>query len=133
MTPPTPYVDTDRDIRHFLPDIRKALEHMDMNSVRDVVQAIQANHAQLWAKDDGLVVTEVDDKPRCRILRFWIAAGDLDDVLTLTDDIYEWGRYIGCDRATSLCRKGWARVMEKDGWTPRDDLVFLEKDLTATE
>lgn len=121
---------TDRTIEDFLPQIEEALAYTDTHDPVDMVQAILDGNAQLWTRGDGLVVTEIEDTPKARILRFWVAAGDMGDCLDLAEEAEEWGRSIGCERATVLGRKGWKRVLPERGWEPNEKLVCFTKDLT---
>lgn len=94
----------------------------------DVVRAILAGEAQLWANDDdALIVSEIHDHPRARVLHFWLAAGDLEPVIALSRRVLEWGRSVGCTRATLAGRKGWVRALASEGWAP--ELVVMGRDI----
>lgn len=119
----------DKTILDFLPELQKALDYAGgTHKPQDVAKRVLDRYAQLWVRGNGLIVTEIDLYPEGPVLNFWLAAGDLDDVLDLLPDIYEWGRGRGCERATMLGRKGWGRVLADDGWGP-SSLVHYTKDL----
>lgn len=109
--------ETSKTILDFLPQLEEALDRAgNTHTARDVARMIVQGDAQLWLRDGGMIVTEVEDYPRGPVLRFWLAAGDKDDILDLLPEVYEWGREVGCKKATMLGRKGWGRVLADDGW-----------------
>lgn len=85
----------------------------------DVARMVLDGHAQVWADGDrALLITEIHEYPRARILHFWIAAGELERVVRLSRRAIEWGRSRGCVRASLAGRHGWTRVLAREGWTP---------------
>lgn len=124
------YVEGGKTILDFLPKLRKALALAgDTHTPEELAETIMRGEAQLWVEGDAMVVTQLDHKPQDTILVFWIAAGSLEDIRPLLERIYEWGRGMGCNRASALARRGWARVMAADGWKENKSLVVLEKEL----
>lgn len=122
--------DTVHNIAHFAEDIEKALALAGGGyTLRDVAMEIVQGGAQLWVRDHGLIITQVCEEPAGRYLLFWIAAGDMSDVLGLLDDIYAWARSEGMTRAIFRGRRGWQRVLEDDGWRANRNLVTYERDL----
>lgn len=123
-------VQSDKTVLDFLPQLQKALEYQGgTHTVADVADYIERGDAQLWVRDDAMIVTQVDQKPRTRHLVYWIACGDLHDVQELSEEIDKWGREQGCTLAVSHCRKGWKRAMSLYGWYENPDLIVLQKDL----
>lgn len=97
--------------------LEEALAHGGgTHSLEDVSAAIDGGTAQLWETPGALLVTEVNVGPRAKELHFWLAAGELEAVLALSEVVMDWGREIGCQTATLTGRKGWARVMARRGW-----------------
>jgi hypothetical protein len=88
------------------------------HTLADVVAQLDAGTAQFWADGDSCLVTEVVDAPRKRVLRFWLAAGELEPCLALSRKALEWGREQGCEIATFTGRRGWERVLGAEGWSP---------------
>lgn len=108
--------------------IAAALEHgPPTHTVEDVLEEIRLQRAQLWEGAKSIIVTEVQDYPRARILHFWLAAGDLDEVIALSHIAMDWGRANGCERATLAGRRGWERALKSEGWNHQ--LVLLGRPL----
>lgn len=103
-----------------LEGLEKALSHsLGTHTVGDVVRQILDGEAQLWEEPDALIVTEVQQTPRKRVLHFWLATGDMTAVVDLHHRILRWGREeMGCDVATLSGRKGWTKALEEHGWEP---------------
>ena len=95
------------------------------HTMDDVVEQIAAGDAQLWTDGESVVVTEIHQTPRKRVLHFWLAAGNLDAVVRLSDQATEWGKTMGCEMATLVGRRGWERALT--GWTPT--LTLMRKEI----
>lgn len=102
-------------------DFRKRLEKAlriggGSHAPEDVAQAVAEGRMQSWVRNDTLVVTEVIQCPRYKMLVIFLAVGRLEDVLALTPEIEAFGREHGCQRAKMTGREGWAGVLPKHGW-----------------
>lgn len=93
------------------------------HSLGDVIRQVIAGQAQIWETDGALIVTEIHEAPRARVLHFWVATGELDAVVALSEVVLEWGARNGCSQATLAGRKGWERVLAGAGWSPRLTLM----------
>lgn len=119
-----------KTVADFLPKLERALALAgDTHTVADVAYEVETGEAQLWVEGDGMLVTQIDFKPRERILIFWLAAGDMDDVLKLEEIASAWGREVGCTRAQMAGRRGWERALADRGWQ-RAPVTMYEKALT---
>lgn len=106
--------------------IEAALEYSGgTHSFDDVRDSILSGKMQLWAGPRGCAVTEVVDYPRKRVLHCFLAGGDLDQILDMTDSAIEWGKAQGCESITLSGRMGWLRVLDKHGFKPV--LVTMER------
>jgi len=83
----------------------------------DVADLIDAGKAQVWRADRAMIVTQINDAPRKRVLHFWLATGKLKDVITLSEEVIEWGRTKGCTMATLSGRRGWVKALADHGWS----------------
>lgn len=99
----------------------------DTHSLADVVRQVEAGEAQVWQSDNAVIVTEVKDAPRKRIIHFWLAAGKLDEVIALSREVLAWAKSIGCERATLVGRKGWVRALRNEGWG--EELVMMGREV----
>lgn len=77
----------------------------------DVLSWILTGRAQFWPGKKSAIVTEVETYPRAKVLNFWLAGGDLDEVKAMQGPILKWGRKAGCTKATACGRFGWERVL----------------------
>ena len=118
-----------KTILDFRYKLERALAYTKTHTIGDVADELRTGNAQLWLHGDGLLITQIEDKPRERILVMWLAAGDMDDVLLLRAEAEEWSVGVGCTRGTMVGRRGWRKALAGTGWEPRDDLTVFEKDL----
>lgn len=85
---------------------------LDANyTLADVWEEISNDRAQFWPLTRSAVVTQILTFPRRRVLRVWLAGGDLDELrwaLGHADDI---ARSRGCSAIEIDGRKGWARAL----------------------
>lgn len=103
--------------------LEAALSHSGgTHTFADVAERIALGEAQIWEDGDALLVTEIVDKPRVRILHFWLATGELEQVKALSDRVIVWGKKQGCKRATLAGRKGWVKALAPE-WKP--ELVLM--------
>ncbi|HKJ87167.1 MAG TPA: hypothetical protein VKA48_01420 [Gammaproteobacteria bacterium] len=114
-------------IVHHVDELEKALALDGGHTLGDVIQLALERKAQVWESERAVIVTQIHDAPRQRTLHFWLAAGELADVVELSHEVLEWGRAVGCQRATLAGRKGWERVLETEGWSY--ELTILGRDL----
>ena len=96
------------------------------HTVEDVLDEIQRGEAQLWEADGALIVTEIHDTPRKRLLHFWLATGELQAVIALMHRALEWAKSEGCTMATLAGRKGWEKVLASEGWVPMLTMMSRE-------
>jgi hypothetical protein len=94
----------------------------------DIAEMVKTGKAQMFADEDGIVITEVHEYPRVKVLHFWLAAGEKEAVIKQSHRAYEWARRIGCRKATLAGRKGWMRVLADEGWRA-SKLTLLERAL----
>lgn len=111
--------------------VSQALQHGgDTYSLDDLVIEIEEGRAQLWRSENAVIVTEINDTPQKRVLHFWIATGDLDEVIALSETAIEWGREQGCVRATLAGRRGWVRALADHGWS--EQLTVMGREIPQT-
>ena len=73
--------------------------------------------AQLWYGVDSIIITEIEQTPQLKVMHFFLAGGNLEELEVMYPLVVEWGINIGCDRAVLVGRKGWDRsFLKRDGW-----------------
>ncbi len=97
------------------------------HSLYDVAAKLENGHAQLWRSDNAVIITQVELLPRKKVVHFWLATGELDEVIALSEEVIEWAKGIGCTRASLAGRKGWVKPLASRGWSP--ELVVLGRDI----
>jgi hypothetical protein len=86
------------------------------HEIEDVMRALRTGDAQIWVENDSVVVTEVLVFPKRTVLRYWLAAGDMDDMLTLLPKLEQWGREQGATLAEMVGRRGWRKEAAAHGY-----------------
>jgi hypothetical protein len=88
------------------------------HEIHDVMAALREGRAQVWTGDnDSVVVTEILLYPQKRVMRYWLAAGSLADILPLVPGLEDWGRKQGATMVEAIGRLGWAPVAKAHGYT----------------
>lgn len=93
------------------------------HGLEHVLAAIQRGDAQLWVMGENALVTEVNVTPNEKELHFWLATGQLDGTIALSNKAMEWGRSLGCTVATLTGRRGWIKALTPEGWEPQAVLM----------
>lgn len=107
------------------PYLEKALDRCPTHTIEDVERDLLRHKAQFFSLGDAFVVTQVVEHPRRRVLRVWLAGGNLDTIRRALPELDNLARDWGCDRVEIDGRRGWARIM------PEYDIerVVLTKDV----
>lgn len=94
------------------PWIQAALDRESVctHTVDDVWDEVESGTAQLWPTANSVCVTNIDTYPRAKILRGWIAGGDLKEILATEPVIRNWAERQGCAAVMIVGRRGWARA-----------------------
>ena len=82
------------------------------HTIDDVLETVQRGDAQFWHYPDAAVVTEIMDYPQKRVLRYWLAGGNLKTLLKVEPSIRYWSQLWGCVGIEIIGRKGWHRVLK---------------------
>ena len=83
-----------------------------------VYEDIASNRATLWPFERSAVVTQITTYPKVKVLTFWLAGGDMRDLLSHEPGIAAWAIEQGCTRLGISGRKGWSRAMDYLGYKP---------------
>lgn len=111
------FISTDRDVSFFNEMLADALRRSgDTHDVVDILDAVARSEAQIWVNADAMFVTQVEQSPKKRRLRYWLAVGNISDLEPLVPIIETFGREQGCTEAVAdFARRGWIKVMP-EGW-----------------
>ena len=106
------------DLARFHTKLLKALAYEPGGAtVEGVAQAVRSGDAQFWMQGEGIIVTRIKVFGEGRALSYWLAAGDMDDVLDMTPHIEQWAKdEMSCTTAFMTGRRGWSRVLPAHGW-----------------
>ena len=88
------------------------------HDVADVVDALRNEKARFWEAPDGFIITELEEFPKFKMVRYWLAGGVLEDCLSLEPVINRYAVEQGCTVATVTGRKGWGPIGARTGWKP---------------
>lgn len=101
-------------------ELLRALEYAGgTHDLDDVWQGVKDGKLQIWVGPHSVMVTEIQQAPKCRTLHFFLAAGVLPELEAMYPAVMEWGKTeMGCTRASLAGRPGWARsfLTKTNGW-----------------
>ena len=90
----------------------------DTHEIIDVFHAIIRGDMQLWAAEQGCLVTEIIVYPRKKVLHIFLAGGKLECLTDMHNDVIEWAKLQGCSALTLSGRMGWKKALERFDWKP---------------
>lgn len=112
--------DLEQEFAQCKDELLRALEYTGgTHDIDDVWQGVKDGKLQIWVAPHSVMVTEVEQYPKCRTLHFFLAAGKLEELEAMYPVVMEWGRNeMGCTRASLAGRPGWARsfLTKNNGW-----------------
>jgi len=115
--------------RSILDGLAQAL-HLagDTHNLDDLQEQLEDGDAQWWQAPgtDSCIITELVVFPRRRVVRYWLAAGELAPVLELQPAIDDWARRQGATHAVLEGRRGWERLLPRWGWRARAIAMYKE-------
>lgn len=122
-------VDNALDLTRFRDKLLKGMSYEPGGAtLAQVADAVEKGDAQLWTHRDGLVITQIKVFGEGRALNYWLAAGDMADVLALTYTIEQWARdEMGCTTAFMTGRRGWTRILPEYGWDVQPTVNFRKE------
>jgi hypothetical protein len=109
------------DLLPFASGLRRALQASGgTHTLTDVVRLIDNEKAQLWLRDRSCIVTQIKQYPQKRVLLFWLATGEREELFEMYPLINAWAKRVpGCELAIFTGRRGWERTaLVDDGWKP---------------
>lgn len=113
-------------IMEHLSGIEEALAGAGTHTILDLAQELEDGDAQLWMRPGALIVSRIHDYPRGREIFIWVATGELQACLDLSEDVLDWGRAQGATRAAFSGRRGWVRALQGTGWKEEETIMGRE-------
>lgn len=111
--------DPRRDFARCRPHLEAALRFAQgTHTIDDVADGITTGQYQFWPGKQCALVTEIYEFPQFKALNFFLAGGDLDEILSIEPQAIDFGRFHGCTMAIMTGRKGWERVLKPLNWQP---------------
>lgn len=97
------------------------------HTLEDVIEAVARDRAFAWLGERAMLVTTIEVHPRKRVLRYWLAAGDLEELLSFKPAVEAYARGMNCSQVVETGRDGWARALKGLGY--QRHCVVLTKEL----
>lgn len=101
--------------------------HNGYMTVADVYKQCADCQKLFFDNDEAFIVVNVVEYPRDRHIHLMLAGGTMEGLLKLDPIIYKFGQQIGATKATFIGRKGFAKVLTKNGWTMPH--IYMEKEI----
>lgn len=86
-----------------------------------MIEGLIRGEYQFWPGERSAGVTEIVEYPRRKALIFWLAGGDLSDLMANIEPVARaWGEAQGCTlfMGYAVDRPGWSRALQRHGYTP---------------
>lgn len=110
------------------PYVAAALEYAeDTHTLEDVFMSVLAGHRQFWPGERSAIVTEVQQFPQKKVMHFFLAGGELEELNQMQRAIEPWAREQGCKSITLAGRRGWLRsFLREEGYQPKWTIMSKE-------
>lgn len=96
-------------------------------TIEDVWQAIEAGELTFWPGKRCAIVLQFVTHPRKRVMNWYLAGGDLNELRDMEQTGTEWAKSNGFDAVVIYGRRGWLRKL--DGY--QETGTIMEKNLWA--
>jgi len=96
-------------VKGYLSD---ALEYGDgMSDINDVRDSLAKNQADLWVGEKSAIVTQVMETHKAKALLYYLAGGDLKELIKMTEHIENLAKDMGCSKVLINGRAGWGKAL----------------------
>lgn len=98
--------------------IQAALDHDgDHYTIEDVWRDVSEGRATFWSGKRSAVISQFWNFPRARVCHYWLAGGDMGELLDEMMPVIEgWAKAQGCSETSLGGRKGWQRALAPYGF-----------------
>lgn len=110
--------------------IAQALEYAGgSHTLADIKAGVQSGAFQQWLGEHSVIVTEIVVTPQYKVLRFFLAGGELSEIESMAPGIMFWGLRQGCVKAELIGRFGWQKTFAVTKLGAKPVAVVMEVDL----
>ena len=89
-----------------------ALEYSNgMSDINDVRDSLAKNEADLWVGKNSAIVTQVMETHKAKALVYYLAGGDLKELIEMTEHIENLAKDMGCSKVLINGRAGWGKAL----------------------
>lgn len=101
-------------------ELRRAIAAAgDLWTLADLVELAREGRIQVWHDGGAVVMTDVVDFPRKRIVRVFLVAGRMAGVRRLARQVEAFAVASEADAMVAEGRAAWERIGAPMGWQPR--------------
>ena len=119
---------TGHDLAQWRDQVERALKAGgNVMSFEELADAVDEGRYFMFAIPEGFVVVDPQQWDGGLHLFVLVGGGTQAALEALEPVVTIWGRMIGAKKMVTLCRKGFARRVKKQGW--REPLAYLEKEI----
>ena len=116
------------DLAQWRPRVERALKAGgNVMNFEELADAVDEGRFFMFASEAGFVVVDPQQWDSGLHLYILVGGGSQDALEQLEPVVRIWGQMIGAKKMVTLCRKGFARRVMKQGW--RQPAVYLEKEI----
>jgi hypothetical protein len=109
----------DQELDRCRPWIEAALKYSGgTHDWDDIVAAVKSGHMQFWPGRSSAAITEIVVYPKMKALHVFLAGGKMGELIEMIDSAVVWGTAQGCTSMTMAGRKGWEKILARQGWKP---------------
>jgi hypothetical protein len=92
----------------------------------DVIQCLRDGTMQAIWNDGAVIVTQIGEYPRRRVIDVFLCAGDLDSVMALRPELLDLAKAHGCDYGRAYVRHGLVKPLQEAGWKTVQTVMTFE-------
>ena len=101
-----------RDWNKVKGHLSDALEYSNgMSDINDVRDSLAKNEADLWVGKNSAIVTQVMETHKAKALVYYLAGGDLKELIEMTEHIENLAKDMGCSKVLINGRAGWGKAL----------------------
>lgn len=89
-----------------------ALEYGDgLSDINDVRDLLAKQKADLWVGEKSAIVTQVVETHKAKVLFYYLAGGNLEEIIGMTEHIENLAKDMGCSKVLINGRAGWGKAL----------------------